>query len=143
MTTSAQNFSCSLDSLLSSREQVRLELHLLSMEARRQWDEYETQILAFEDLAGGAVHELAQHSVEAAKRLTDSVNEFATLHLRNVHRNERHDRESERDKPSQHDSLSGEEAAPPSTLKRLLDVKDRLLQAASTIRHPSTGGTTR
>jgi hypothetical protein len=113
------------------------------MEARRQWDDYETQILALEDVAGDAVHALAQDSVDAAKRLTDSVNEFVVAHLRNVHRNERHDRENERDKQSQHDSLSGEEVAPPSTLRRLLDVKDRLLHAASTIRHSPNGGTQR
>lgn len=113
------------------------------MEARRQWDEYETQILALEDAASGAVHELAEDAVEGAKRLTETVNAFAILHLRNVHRNERLDRDGERDKQSQHDSLSGEEIAPPSTLRRLLDVKDRLLHAASTIRQPPSGGTTR
>jgi hypothetical protein len=75
-----------LEALSSTREKVRLELHLLSAEARQKWDELDAKILAFEGEVGSRAETLADKTAEMAMQLSDSVKRFVDTHVRNAQR---------------------------------------------------------
>jgi hypothetical protein len=80
------NLEQALDSLTRTRDTVRLELHLLSMDARTKWDALESRILAVEGKVGAQAEIASDATVSVATELSDAVKEFVDAHVRNIHR---------------------------------------------------------
>jgi hypothetical protein len=75
-----------LESLSSTREKVRLELHLLSADARQVWDELDAKIVALQGEVGSRAEVLADKTAEAALQLSDTVKRFVDVHVRKEQR---------------------------------------------------------
>jgi hypothetical protein len=75
-----------LEALSATREKVRLELHLLSADARQKWDELDAKILALQGEVGSRAEALADKTAEMAMELSDSVKRFVDSHVRNAQR---------------------------------------------------------
>lgn len=73
-----------LETLNSAREQVRLSLHLLNLEARQKWDELEAKILNIENKIGQEAESLSESTASAAIDLSGSVREFVNSHVRHL-----------------------------------------------------------
>ena len=73
-----------LEFLTSARDQVRLDLHLLSMDTRQKWDEFEAKILTLEQKIGAEAESLSEATAEFAIDLSGSVKEFVDTHVRHV-----------------------------------------------------------
>lgn len=86
MATSSPVSSNVIDTLSAAREKVRLELHLLSADARKIWDDLDAKILAFEGEVGTRAEVLADKTAEAAIQLSDSVKRFVDTHVRTAQR---------------------------------------------------------
>ena len=80
------NLEQTLDSLTRARDTVRLELHLLGMDARTKWDALESKILAVEGKVGAQAESASEATASAAAELSDAVKEFVDTHVRNIHR---------------------------------------------------------
>ena len=74
-----------LRELRIARDNLRLKAHLLSMDARDQWEAIEAKIRSKLDLLGRGVELNGAHRLEASARevreLKDAVAEFARRHL--------------------------------------------------------------
>lgn len=73
-----------LDMLTTARDQVRVSLHLLSLDARQKWDELEGKILSLENKLGQEAESMSEATALAAKELSGSVKEFVDHHVRHV-----------------------------------------------------------
>ena len=85
MKTSPLDLSQPLAFFSSARQQMRLSLHLLSMDARQKWDELEAKILSLENKVGQEAENLSEATANAAIDLTGSVKEFVDSHVREIH----------------------------------------------------------
>jgi len=86
MSTSSSESASVLTSLTAAREQMRLELHLLSAEARQRWDDLETKIFAIESEVSSQAEQIADKTATLALQLSDSVRTFVDEHVRNQQR---------------------------------------------------------
>jgi hypothetical protein len=84
MKNSAFDLSHPLQSLTAAREQIRLSLHLLNLDARQKWDELEAKILNLESKIGQEAESLSEATASAAIDLSGSVKDFVDNHVRNV-----------------------------------------------------------
>ena len=84
MKTPAPELSHSLDLLTSARDQVRLNLHLLSLDTRQKWDQLEGQILSLENKIGQEAEALSEATASAAIDLSGSVRQFVDSHIRHI-----------------------------------------------------------
>jgi len=84
MKTAAIDPSHPLEFFSSAREQIRLSLHLLSMDARQKWDELEGKILSLENRIGQEAESLTEATASAAIDLTGSVKDFVDSHVRHL-----------------------------------------------------------
>ncbi len=73
-----------LEFLRSAREQMRLSLHLLNLDARQKWDELEGKILSLENKLGQEAEGITEATANAAIDLTGSVKEFVDNHVRHI-----------------------------------------------------------
>lgn len=65
-----------LDELIRLRDEVRLELHLASMEAKEKWDEIEPRILDAEAMAkdiSAATRRAIQEVIDSVRRFRESL----------------------------------------------------------------------
>jgi hypothetical protein len=84
MKTSGVDLSHPLDLLTSARDQVRLNLHLLSLDTRQKWDQLEGMILSLENRIGQEAEALSEATASAAIDLSGSVKEFVDHHVRHL-----------------------------------------------------------
>lgn len=84
MTTS--ELSRPLAILTTARDQARLSLHLLSMDARQKWDQLEGKILGLESKIGLEAESISEATASAAIELSASVKQFVDQHVRHVER---------------------------------------------------------
>ncbi|HWZ89824.1 MAG TPA: hypothetical protein VNW92_13270 [Polyangiaceae bacterium] len=73
-----------LETLTAARDQVRLNLHLLSLDTRQKWDELEGKILSLENKIGQEAESLSDATANAAASLSGSVKEFVDTHVRHI-----------------------------------------------------------
>jgi hypothetical protein len=73
-----------LEILTGARDQVRLSLHLLSMDARQKWEEFEGKILSLENKIGQEAETVSEATASAAIDLSGSVKEFVDSHVRHI-----------------------------------------------------------
>jgi hypothetical protein len=84
MKTPNIDLSHSLDLLTSARDQVRLSLHLLSLDTRQKWDELEGKILSLENKLGQEAETVSEATASAAIDLSGSVKAFVDSHVRHI-----------------------------------------------------------
>lgn len=84
MKNSAFDLSHPLETLSAAREQMRLNLHLLSLDARQKWSEFETKILSLESRLGQEAESLSEATASAAIDLSGSVKDFVDNHVRHI-----------------------------------------------------------
>jgi len=84
MENNAIDLSHPLEFLSSAREQMRLSLHLLNLDARQKWDELEGQILSLEYKIGQEAESISEATASTAIDLTGSVKEFVDSHVRHI-----------------------------------------------------------
>lgn len=84
MKTSTFDLTHPLESLAAARQQMRLSLHLLSMDARQKWDEFEAKILSLESKIGQEAEGLSEATAGAAIDLSGTVKDFVDNHVRNI-----------------------------------------------------------
>jgi hypothetical protein len=73
-----------LEFFTSAREQMRLSLHLLNLDARQKWDELEGKILSLENKIGQEAESISEATANAAIDLTGSIKAFVDSHVRNI-----------------------------------------------------------
>jgi len=73
-----------MEMLMSARDQVRLDWHLLSMDTRQKWSEFEAKILTLEEKVGSEAESLTDATAELAIDLSGSVKDFVDTHVRHV-----------------------------------------------------------
>ena len=73
-----------LDVLTAARDQVRLSLHLLSLDTRQKWDELEGKILSLENRLGQEAESISEATASAAIDLSGTVKEFVDSHVRHI-----------------------------------------------------------
>ena len=73
-----------LEILTTARDQVRLSLHLLSMDTRQKWNELEGKILSLENKIGQEAESVSEATASAAIDLSGSVKEFVDSHVRHI-----------------------------------------------------------
>jgi len=86
MKNSAFDLSHPIDTFNSAREQIKLSLHLLNMDARQKWEELEAKILNLESKIGQEAESLSEATASAAIDLSGSVKNFVDNHVRSIHR---------------------------------------------------------
>ena len=86
MKNSAFDLSHPLQTLSSARDQIRLSMHLLSLDARQKWDELEAKILSLESKIGQEAESLSEATANAAIDLSGSVKNFVDSHVRSIER---------------------------------------------------------
>jgi hypothetical protein len=84
MKNTAVDLAHPLEFFTSTREQMRLSLHLLSLDARQKWDELEGKILSLENKIGQEAESISEATASAAIELTGSVKDFVDSHVRNI-----------------------------------------------------------
>ncbi|MEP7049480.1 MAG: hypothetical protein ABJB12_03975 [Pseudomonadota bacterium] len=84
MKTSVADLSHPLQYFSAAREQIRLSLHLLNLDARQKWDELEGKILNLENKIGQEAESLSEATANAAIDLTGVVKDFVDNHVRHV-----------------------------------------------------------
>lgn len=83
--SSADSFKKALDSLTAARDEARLGLHLLSLDAKKKWDELELKAVALEMELGERAEELTETSAKQAQELSRVVHEFVDSYIRKIH----------------------------------------------------------
>jgi len=73
-----------MEMLMSARDQVRLDWHLLSMDTRQKWSEFEAKILTLEEKVVSEAESLTDATAELAIDLSGSVKDFVDTHVRHV-----------------------------------------------------------
>jgi hypothetical protein len=86
MKTPSIDLSHSIDQLTAARDQVRLSLHLLSLDTRQKWDELEGKILSLENKLGQEAEAVSDATANAAVNLSGSVQAFVDSHVRHIER---------------------------------------------------------
>ena len=84
MKTSAFDLSHPFETFSAAREQLRLNLHLLSLDARQKWTELEAKILTLESKIGQEAESLSEATANAAIDLSGSVKDFVDNHVRSI-----------------------------------------------------------
>ncbi len=84
MKTSTFDLSESIETLTATRDQVRLSLHLLSLDVRQKWTELEAKILNLENNIGSEAESLSEATASAAIDLSGSVKDFVDNHVRRI-----------------------------------------------------------
>ena len=84
MKTSTIDLKHPLEAVVAAREQMRLNLHLLSLDARQKWTELEAKILNLESKIGQEAESLSEATASAAIDLTGSVKDFVDHHVRKI-----------------------------------------------------------
>jgi len=84
MKNSAFDLSHPIQTFNAVREQMRLDLHLLNLDARQKWQELEAKILNLESKIGQEAESLSEATANAAIDLSGSVKEFVDNHVRNL-----------------------------------------------------------
>jgi len=84
MKTSTFDLSHPIDTFTAAREQIRLSLHLLNLDARQKWDELEAKILNLESKIGQEAESLSEATANAAIDLSGSVKDFVDNHVRSI-----------------------------------------------------------
>jgi hypothetical protein len=84
MNNSAVDLKNPLAYFSSTREQMRLNLHLLSMDVRQKWDELEGKILSLENKIGQEAENISEATANAAIDLTGVVKDFVDNHVRHT-----------------------------------------------------------
>jgi hypothetical protein len=84
MKNSAIDLSHPIEYFSAAREQMRLSLHLLSMDARQKWSELEGKILNIESKIGQEAEAISEATASAAIDLSGSVKEFVDSHVRHI-----------------------------------------------------------
>jgi hypothetical protein len=79
---SAESFKDAIDSLTRARDEARVSLHLLSMEGRKKWDEFEEKARGLEQRLGDQAEHLSDLHVTKAQELSRSIREFVDAHVR-------------------------------------------------------------
>ena len=82
MKTPSFDLTGPIATLNSAREQVKLSLHLLNLDARQKWDELEAKILTLENRLGQEAEALSDATANAAIDLSGSVRDFVDSHVR-------------------------------------------------------------
>jgi DNA repair ATPase RecN len=82
MKTPSFDLSKPIATLNSAREQMKLSLHLLNLDARQKWDELEAKILTLENRLGQEAEALSEATASAAIDLSGSVKDFVDSHVR-------------------------------------------------------------
>ncbi len=82
MKNTSFDLSQPIATLNSAREQVKLSLHLLSLDARQKWDELEAKVLNLENRLGQEAESLSEATASAAIDLSGSVKAFVDTHVR-------------------------------------------------------------
>ena len=84
MKNSTMDLSHPIATLSAARDQMRLSLHLLSLDARQKWHEFEGKILSLEHKIGQEAESLSESTASAAIDLSGSVKEFVDHHVRQI-----------------------------------------------------------
>jgi len=63
-----------IEQLTALRDEAKVQLHLLSMDARKRWDQLEPEIVALEEQVNRDGEKAAEALQETAQHLTDSLN---------------------------------------------------------------------
>jgi hypothetical protein len=84
MKNSAFDLSHPIETFTAAREQMRLDLHLLNLDARQKWQELEAKILNLESRIGQEAESLSEATASAAIDLSGSVKAFVDSHVRNI-----------------------------------------------------------
>jgi BMFP domain-containing protein YqiC len=84
MKTSAFDLSHPIETFTTAREQIRLSLHLLNLDARQKWTELEARILTLENKIGQEAESLSEATANAAIDLSGSVKDFVDNHVRSA-----------------------------------------------------------
>jgi hypothetical protein len=84
MKNSVFDLSHPIETFSAAREQIRLSLHLLNMDARQKWTELEAKILNLESRIGQEAESLSEATASAAIDLSGSVKEFVDNHVRSI-----------------------------------------------------------
>jgi CBS domain-containing protein len=75
-TTRKDSIQHALRELISARDEVRLRMHLLSLEARQRWGELESKLLFFQDQVSDGGERMADAASAKARELTRSIRDF-------------------------------------------------------------------
>jgi len=84
MKTSPFDLSHPIETFTAAREQIRLSLHLLNLDARQKWTELEAKILTLENKIGQEAESLSEATASAAIDLSGSVKDFVDNHVRSI-----------------------------------------------------------
>ncbi|HEY3253683.1 MAG TPA: hypothetical protein VGJ91_07030 [Polyangiaceae bacterium] len=84
MKTSAFDLSHPIETFTAARDQMRLNLHLLNLDARQKWTELEAKILNLENRIGQEAESLSEATASAAIDLSSSVKDFVDNHVRHL-----------------------------------------------------------
>ncbi|MEI9947961.1 MAG: hypothetical protein WDO74_03020 [Pseudomonadota bacterium] len=84
MKTPTLDLSGPIETLTAARDQVRVSLHLLSLDARQKWTEFEAKILNLENKIGQEAESLSEATASAAIDLSGSVKDFVDNHVRSI-----------------------------------------------------------
>jgi hypothetical protein len=75
------NVRSALDSLITARDEVRVRLHLASLDAKELWDELEAKIVALQGRVGDQAEKITDDVADTTRELSDSVKKFVDEHL--------------------------------------------------------------
>jgi hypothetical protein len=78
---SSKALSQAVSELDATREAAKLKVHLLSMDARRTWDEVEGSFLSLKKSLAQQGEKAAESSATAARDLARSLRKFVEEHL--------------------------------------------------------------
>ena len=84
MKNSTLDLSHPIETFGAAREQIRLSLHLLNLDARQKWDELEGKILSLEHKIGQEAESLSEATASAAIDLSGVVKDFVDNHVRHI-----------------------------------------------------------
>ena len=76
--TSTESFKDAIENLTKARDEVRLSLHLLSMEGKKQWDELERKV---EKRVTEEADKATEATASKAQELARAVRKFVEQHV--------------------------------------------------------------
>jgi hypothetical protein len=75
---STESFKDAIENLTKARDEVRLSLHLLSMEGKKQWDELERKV---EQRVAEEADKVTEATASKAQELARTVRKFVEQHV--------------------------------------------------------------
>lgn len=75
------NLQKALAELESTRDRIRVQLHLLSMEAKDRWNDIEQRLEVFEQQAGEEATKASELTLNKAQELSRKLRAFLDEHL--------------------------------------------------------------